>query len=381
MIRVAIAATDEDQLSGIDRSLKNGYPDQLEIYGAFSLEALEEVLKSEKTDVVLIDEEFGTENLSEFAGYAVAVLTANPNQSEQGQYFSIFKYGRNNTIYEALMMIYEAHRHGAREKTTLSIELMEGDTRIPEQFEELEESKTMTGSARTTKIVCFVPVSGGAGATVSALAFGRYCTNVGKKAFYLNLESLNAIPSFLYSRSNCGFGLSDVIGTLKNKDENVNVQLAACIQFDAESGISFIGESQSVADMEKLDGAMLEQLLSKIIAWNEYDYVIIDINFDMKNLAFECMQKSDTTILVMRNDTYSKHKYDRMENAIEAQEMKTEAVLMPKVCVMINGMYPQEQYCFETDEMELFGIQKPEESQSVKETVEKLAQSSLWKSL
>lgn len=350
IIRVAIVEPDNDCLSGLVNSLNKSYRSRLEIHSCTSLDILQKQLEQgSRVDVILVDQEINLEGFTVPRETVVGRLVEDPEIDSVGEYSAVCKYVRNDKIYQILIGLYAS-------QNAISLQ-----------------------SYAKTKRICFIPVSGGAGATVNALALCRNYAEMGKKVFYLNLESLNSIPYYLQDSGKNS--LSDVIYMLHKEGESGGLKLESYVQRDEMSGIYFIGESQSVADIADIDEEVLEKLLVGVGAAGEYDYIVIDTNFDMKNLAFSCMKSSDDIIIVMKNEVYSKHKYDRFVNAIESWEMTNKLSLMQRTRVLINETSPQNDLCFDTDEMTLLGKQRKVPSALMGQVIELLAKETIWENL
>lgn len=350
IIRVAIVDPDKDCLTGLVKSLNKSYRSRLEIHSCTSLGILQKRLEQGRSvDVILVDQKINLEEFTVPRETVVGRLVEDPEIDSVGEYAAVCKYVRNDRIYQALMRLYAS-------KNSISLQ-----------------------SDAKTKRICFIPVSGGAGATVNALALCRNYAEMGKKVLYLNLESLNSIPYYLQDSGKNG--LSDVLYMLHKEEKKGGLKLESYVQRDEMSGIYFIGESRYVADIADVDDEVLEKLLVGIGAEGEYDYIVIDTNFDMKNLAFSCMKSSDDIILVMKNEMYSKHKYDRLVNAIESWEMTNKVSLMQRTRVLVNETSTRNDLCFEVDKMTLWGKQRRVPSGLMGQVIEQLAKETIWETI
>ena len=83
----------------------------------------------------------------------------------------------------------------------------------------------------------------------------------------------------------------------------------------------------------------------------------------------------------MKNEVYSKHKYDRLANAIESWEMTNKLSLMQRTRVLINETSSKNDLCFDTDEMTLLGKQRKVPSVLMGQVIEQLAKETIWEGL
>lgn len=149
---------------------------------------------------------------------------------------------------------------------------------------------------KDTGLIGVYSASGGAGKTTIAAALAIQCSELGMKAFYLNLEAINSTAMFFNADSKRN--LSYIFYYIKEKSSNLSFRMEGVKSTDSDSRVDFFSPPESPMEYEELDPGESERLLQGLKAMNSYDYIFIDMScaLDMKN--HKIMNLCDRIVLV-----------------------------------------------------------------------------------
>lgn len=141
----------------------------------------------------------------------------------------------------------------------------------------------LSAHLKDTRLVGVYSPAGGTGKTTIAAALAIQCNELGKRSFYLNLESIQSTGVFF--NTNSKRNLSYVFYYLKEKSNNLAFRMEGIKSSDTHTGVEYFSPPESPLEYEEIDTAELEQLVRGLKGMGFYDYIIIDMScaFDMKN--------------------------------------------------------------------------------------------------
>lgn len=170
-----------------------------------------------------------------------------------------------------------------------------------------------------TKLITYYSPIGGIGKTTVALSTALSLRNKKKRVLYLNLEYIQSIGVFFqYEKGKNNF--SDLIYSVKERNENFDKILKDMVIKDSETGIEYFGPVDSVLDIEQLTGEDIRELLDKLINVNIYDYIILDLSSNLYSNYGIIFSKSFEVIFLIGQDEMSSKKVDMALEQIEDTE-------------------------------------------------------------
>jgi len=235
--------------------------DQMELHVFSDVDSLKNFLSNEKTDAVVVSEDFGIQ----------------PDDVKEGTAFSYF------SILQSVKMIQNQYAICKYQKAEeLYQELLNLHTKEPQ-------------TAPVTKVLTFQSASGGVGVTTFAVACSRFLVNRGCKVLYLNLERIKS-PDVLQP-------------------------------YEASEGI---------LDMVESEPEKIESQISEIKKMKEYDYIIIDYNFDFGQISTDVCRLADKIIFIMDGSDLGDRKFRNVYAELRMVEQKKDMEILDKLYIMYN---------------------------------------------
>lgn len=162
----------------------------------------------------------------------------------------------------------------------------------------------LPSNSKSAELIGIYSPAGGTGKTTIATALSIQCADMGMKAFYLNLESIQSTGAFFSTRSNRN--LSYIFYYLKEKNKNLPFKMEGIKNI--EDGVQYFNPPEGSMEYEEISAEELEQLILGIKDMGCYDCIFIDMynNLDIKNLKI--MNLCDHIVLVTLDEPISLYK-------------------------------------------------------------------------
>lgn len=139
--------------------------------------------------------------------------------------------------------------------------------------------------------------SGGTGKTSIAAGLSMIASRRGFRTLYLNLES---IPSTrIYFKADSERSFSDVIYHLKDKEDNLALQLESACCTDPASGVHFLLPPESVLELEELSAEDIELFIRTLRTSSQYDFVFIDLAPGISRRSLFLLGTGDVTVKML----------------------------------------------------------------------------------
>lgn len=306
-VKLAILDQDKNYLKRLQDVFTVSYFDKLEIYLFSDKETALSNLKPSRIDVFLAasDFEINVDNLPKKCNFAY--LTEEMNIDSYKNQHAICKFQKAEMIYKEILSLYS-------EKMTDTMNI---------KFD----------SAGKTKIIAFVSASGGTGSSTVAAACAKYCSNMGKKILYLNVEKFGFIETFFSADGTADF--SDVIFALKSKKANLPIKIESCIRQD-KSGVFFFQTAKNPIDMQELEPDDLATLVKEINLTGNYDYLIMDADFTLDSFSEKVLSLSNLVVMVSDGSQISNAKFIKAYKTLDLYDSQKETSFLPKIRLMYN---------------------------------------------
>lgn len=350
-IKVEILVKDESYRQRITDNLIAKYSNvsekySLEIYSATKLNIALDSVREKKIDILLADKDFAIDydilpQKCEFAWFVddQGVVT------HKGK-TAICKFQPVEQIYKQILKLCSDHMEEVLKKYSV-------------------------GNCR---MIAFLSVSGGTGASSLAASAAINLASNGKKVLYLNLERLGFDVFFT---GDGRYDLGDVFKALQSKSVNIQMMLESCVKQD-KSGVYFFSKpAQALYTVEMFERypALLSKMLLELMSCGKYETVILDANFGLEAEDLELLDMASRIIWVGDGSETSNSKLVSAYKAVEAIEENREISLLNRIGVIYNKF--SKKTCQTVDNIDLqriSGISRYEHltSKNVVESLSKL---------
>ena len=305
-IRIAILDKDQNYLNRLSEALGGKYPNKFQIYSFTDKNIAVDNLKNLKIDVLITDESFELDfsSISQKMGFAYLV-EANDLESYKGQKV-ICKYQKIDTIYKEILNIYA---------------------------ETVDGSASFRTDGGQSTVVVFASPIGGVGTSSCAAACAKHIAKKNQNVLYLSLELFSSSDIFFSGEGK--YNMSDIIYALKSRMSNLQLKLESCVKHD-ESGVCFYSQPKVALDMREIDVSDINKLIDELRQNSSYEYIIIDIDFGLDDVAIQVMEKSSVTVLISDGTDLSNNKLLRAMDSIGLIEQSKNINITNKISILYN---------------------------------------------
>lgn len=305
-IKLALLEKDVSYLNRIVAVFNQKYSDKIQVYSFTDLDALYQVLKETKIDVLLVSDyyKFDINCIPSRCGFAYFIDSKEIDTLDNQR--TVCKFQKIDLIYKQILSIYS------------------------------ENAENITGlkiSDDNCKLIAFCSPCGGAGVTsVSAASAIRFASK-GKKTLYLNLEKYGS--SDVIFSSDGQFDMSDIIFSLKSKKTNLSLKLESCVKQD-NRGVYFYSSTKQALDMLELREDEISRLLKELQLTGSYDYIIADIDFNMNDSFVKLLRNFHSIIIVGTGSELANSKVFRLYNSLLIKESTDDSPLLNRMGLIYN---------------------------------------------
>lgn len=305
-IKLAILDKDQNYLNGMVSTFGVRYADKLEIYSFTNAEAAISSLDSARIDVFLVDQSFdiNPKLLPKRCGFAYFVDSVDIETINDRP--AICRFQKADLIYRQILSIYSENAVNVS-----GIKL--GDD--------------------SSKIIIFSSPCGGVGTSTLAAACAQHYSEKGKKTLYLNLEKYGSSDLFFSGEGQ--FDMSDIIFALKSKKANLSLKLESCVKQDSR-GVYFYSQPKIALDMLELTTEDILRLVSEINLSGVYDYIILDIDFEIIADLRKLFLHSLAIVWIGDGSVISNCKIARAYTALSTKEQAEDVPITNRILLIYN---------------------------------------------
>jgi cellulose biosynthesis protein BcsQ len=229
-----------------------------------------------------------------------------------------------------------------------------------------------------TKLIFVTSASGGVGTSTVAVAVSKHIAMAGKKVLYLSLEN-NAITDIFFKAED-ELTFSDVIYTIKSKKTNMISRVENIVQKD-DSGVYFFRPCRTVFDMNELNAADIENLISQICSMGSYDYIIVDTKLNFDSIGYFLCDYADDIILVSDARVSDTIKLRYLKEAFDIWDEKNDARFTTKTNILYNKVGSHSAVKSEDLGYDEIGIIPKYDSTDEKTIADQISRLNYWKVL
>ena len=296
---------DKSYLNRITAVFHTKYVEKLEIYSFTSAEGIYRTLEASRIDVFLAGDAFeiDRQKVPTRCGFAYLVRSADI-ESLRGEPV-LCKFQKAELIYKQILNIFA------------------------------EKTVAITGSGLEGggRVILFTGAAGGVGCTSVAAGCAMYFAGKGKRAVYLNLETLGNADSFFRGDGQGNF--SDIIYAVKSRKANLSLKLESLVKQDA-SGAFFLSAPNTALDMLELKPEEIRQIIAELKSSCGYDYVILDVSMQFGRELLALFRNCSDVVFVSDGSVTANDKTARMLRAMEILEEQEDGRRMYDTSILYN---------------------------------------------
>ena len=303
-IKLAVLESDKNYLIRLVGVFSTEYADRLEVHSYTDDSNLYAKLEESRIDVLLASDSFEIDpkKIPGRTGFAYLV-NMNGVEMVRNQR-ALCKYQKPELIYKTVLSMYS-------EKADV----------VPEGGD---------GSAR---LIAFMPVSGGAGASTVAAACAVYFAQHGSRVLYLNLETTGSSNSFFNAEGTAD--MNGVIYALKSKTGSLGMRLESSVRQDP-TGVNFFAPSPVALDMLEMNNEDKFRLLDALRIAQNYDFIILDLDFSLSKDARNLLRRMNRVVWVGSGSEISNEKLVRAYQALSIVEESESNPITDRLLLIYN---------------------------------------------
>lgn len=351
-IKLAILEKDSNYLNRLVAAFTNKYADKVEIY-SFSDEAIAmKSLKNAKIDVFIASDVYDIDISKVPKKCGFAYFVDSPDIDTYKDQRTICKFQKAEMIYkEALGIVSDK----VSDSTSIKFD-----------------------SDSPVSLITFTSASGGVGCSTVAAAYARYLVSRGIKTLYINMEQFGSANSFFSGEGQ--FDFRDVVFAVKRKKSNLSLKLESIVKHDA-SGVYFFSTSENALDVLELNQEDVATLFDELKLIGSYNYIVLDINFNLSEMTVEILKKSNRIVFVSDGSDISNNKFERAYRAIESVEERNSIPIMSKIALLYNKFSNKTSKTFDAMNLEIIGGAPKYEHAADQQIIQQLISLNLFEKL
>lgn len=305
-IKLAILHSDATFLSRLTSVLGTKYNDKLSVYSFTNLEIALSMLPKEKIDVFLADDSFKIDpsQFPQKCGFAYLVDSPEVDSVNGCQAICVFQ--RTELMYKQILGVFS---------------------------EALGNSSIRNIYSENTKMIIFSSPCGGTGTSTLAASCAIHFANAGKRSLYLNFELFGEADTYFSAEGNAN--MSDVVYAVKSGRSNLPIKLESCLKQDS-CGVFYFSAAKVALDIMELTAEEKEKLISVLVTSGNFDYIIIDMDFDLEKQALFLLRQAHMLVWVGDGLISSNSKIARAYAALSVLEQNEQNPLSDRVCTIQN---------------------------------------------
>ena len=292
------------------------YSEQLEIHIYNSLDSFEQNSHQKRIDVLLANPDIlqGTSSIPSNVG--VAYLSESTDIESIRDVRAVCKYQKAELIYKEIISIYS----------------------------EIETGEVYRMGGLNSRVLLFRGVSGGVGATTTAVSCAASIAGTGRTVLYLNLEE-NGVVSHLL-RGEGSATLSDVLYVVKSRHSNIALKLDSMVRKDF-SGVCFFAPFSVMLDSCNLHKEDVKSLMDAIRISGNYDYIVIDVSPHTNDFLDYLNSLAEYIFLVSDGSEVSGIKLQKLIEAMAIEDERDDSTVLRRTSLIYNrfGSWAREVVC------------------------------------
>ncbi|MDO4343549.1 MAG: hypothetical protein Q4C50_01975 [Eubacteriales bacterium] len=278
-----------------------------------SMESLKHYVRQSALDLLLVSERMMCDEIRRMNIGKIIVL-AEGDAADTEDCPAVYKYQPSDSLVAEVMSCYA--------------------------FQEIPQAKFL--KKKQTKVYGVYSPVGRCGKTCFALTLGQILSRR-QPVLYLNLEDYAGFTDLMGKEAPSD--LSDVMYFVRQNRGNIVMKLSSALQ--KLGGMDYIAPTFQAADLREIDVAEWMRLLDELIAYSQYEAVILDIGQTVKEL-FLLLSQCHRIYMPVCTDMISEAKICQYEQLLQEMEYgelleKTKKLVLPFCAASMRGDYFLEQ--------------------------------------
>lgn len=305
-MKLVICTVDENYASRFVDYFNVHYGDKVELSQFTDVNILAQYIKSEKSDVCLIDEEMLQEIDEDMLHGVICVVLSDDRDTAYENISCIYKYQKATLIYKEILNYYADQKKVTR--------------------------NYIANSADSAKTYAFCSSSGGAGATTVALAYAMRLAK-DKKVLYLGLQQYSNYDLVLRGEGNGTF--DDVIFALNSKRGDLRLKLESLVRSSRER-VDYFKSCDNPWDLQELTAEEIKRLLHELVNSGMYDVVIVDIDSKLGDVEINVLNSVEHIVVVEEGNENSAMKFEKFCTLLDVIKNRNDIDLLCKLGIFYN---------------------------------------------
>ncbi|QSX04845.1 hypothetical protein JYG23_09025 [Sedimentibacter sp. zth1] len=303
-IRIAMIDSDKVYANRFFECMNNNFSDKVEIHIFSNEESFKNNEKNKEYEVLLLQEHM-LENLEDINKDVVFInLVDTLSKKEAGQN-QIYKYQKISLIYKEILNYYS-------EKYTII--------------------KTNLTNNIATRVITFMSCDSSSGTSTLASSFSiKLSKNF--KVLYLDLQSFPTVKCFFEAEGK--FNLSDIIYAIKSNNVDISTRIESTVKRD-KSDVYFISSCKNSLERNEVTKENIEILINNVLKYINYDYIVIDIDYQINPTCNYLLDISDNIIFSKIPTEQCNTKFSSIVNSINLIQNINDKNYMSKCCIIYN---------------------------------------------
>lgn len=275
-IRLAIADSNMEYLTRLSDGLEEYKDLSFSVYS--EKESLKNALREKRFDIFLFDASVYERQMPlGNTSLAILLLGGSGNVPPGCEKFpKIKKYQRISNIYKGIL----------------------------EAYADVCGSRGIMSEQKNARIVAFYSPVGGSGKTTVALTAASRLALMGRKVFYMNLESIASESCYLPQAGDKG--MSDLLGCL-GTNVNFGMKLQGLLQTKIEN-LFYLNHFDSPNDIYEMEPEEVAELIGAVFGTGMFDYVVVDMDASIDARALKTFDIADQIVVVEKPDAMAAQK-------------------------------------------------------------------------
>lgn len=293
-----------------------------EVQAFTSVEKLQAFAKENEIEILLISTRAMCNEIRELPINRTIILSEGETVQDLEEYPFVYKYQSSDQLVAEVMEYYA-------------------------EVQPQAQPHILTAGAHKTKLYGVYSPVGRSKKTSFALTLGEILAET-KQVLYLNFEEFSGFEELFDTKYRTD--ISDLIYFARQKEGGLIYKLNSVVQ--TFHGLQYIPPAVSPADIRDVTGKEWIDFIQRIIAFCEYDVIILDLSEQVDEL-FQILNRCDRIYMPVQEDIISRAKlaqYERLLHMLDLEEVleRTREIMPPdQVIHEDNGSLTQQLVCGE----------------------------------